>query len=127
MSMNNVTVTTKSLVVEPVGLSKLWSFRRRLQVPLEHVRGATFDPGVKDEPKGWRAPGLRLPGKLSGTFRSSGRTQFWNISGYGRTVVVTLDPTEKFDRLVLTVDDPNHVVTAINDAVGAQRTTTENG
>jgi hypothetical protein len=127
MSMNNVTITTKTLVVEPIGLSKLWSFRRRVQIPLEHVRGARFDPDVKVGPRGWRAPGLRLPGKLAGTFRSSGRTQFWNTSGHGRTVVVTLDPTERFDRLVLTVADPNQVVTAINAAVGARGRPTEDG
>lgn len=119
MSSNRVTVTTDRLVVEPLGLDKLWSFTRRLEIPLTHVRGATFDPGMKDEPKGWRGPGLGLPGKKSGTFHSDGSKQFWNVSGYDRAVVVTLDPAERFDRLVITVDDPNGVVDAINGARGA--------
>lgn len=119
MSSNRVTVTTDRLVVEPLGLDKLWSFTRRLEIPLAHVRGATFDPGMKDEPKGWRGPGLGLPGKKSGTFHADGRKQFWNVSGYDRAVVVTLDPAERFDRLVITVDDPNGVVDAINGARGA--------
>lgn len=120
MSINKVTVTTETLVVEPVGLSKMWSFTRRLQFPLEHVRGATFDPGMRDEPKGWRGPGLGLPGKLSGTFHADGKKQFWNISGYDRAVVITLDPTEQFDRLVITVDDPHQVVDVINNAARAR-------
>ena len=119
MSSNKVTVTAEHLVVEPIGLDKLWSLTRRLQFPLEHVRGATFDPGVRDEPKGWRGPGLRLPGKLSGTFHAHGKRQFWNISGYERAVVITLDPTERFDRVVITVDDPPQVVDAINNAIDA--------
>lgn len=118
MSSNRVTVTPEHLLVEPIGLNKLWSFTRRLQFPLEHVRGATFDPGMRHEPKGWRGPGLGLPGKLSGTFHADGRKQFWNISGYERAVVITLDPEEKFDRLVITVDDPHQVVDSVNGALG---------
>lgn len=118
MSRTKVTVTPEDLVVEPVGLDKLWSFTRRLRFPLEHVRGATFDPGMRDEPKGWRGPGLGLPGKLSGTFHADGRRQFWNISGYDRAVVITLDPAaERYDRLVVTVDDPDQVVAAVNGAL----------
>lgn len=120
MSSNKVTVTAENLVVEPVGLNKMWSFTRRLRFPLEHVRGATFDPGMRDEPKGWRGPGLGLPGKLSGTFHAGGRKQFWNISGYDRAVVITLGPAERFDRLVITVDDPHRVVDVINNAAGAR-------
>jgi hypothetical protein len=119
LSINRVTVTDDCLVVEPLGLNKLWSFTRRLRIPLAHVRGATFDPGMRNEPKGRRGPGLGLPGKLSGTYNADGRKQFWNVSGYERAVVVTLDPAERFDRLVITVDDPNGVVDAINGARGA--------
>lgn len=120
MSSNRVTVSGDHLVVEPVGLSKVWSFTRRLQFPLAHVRGATADPGMREEPKGWRGPGLGLPGRLSGTFHADGGKQFWNISGYDRAIVITLDDAESFDRLVLTVDDPTDVVDAINGALGAR-------
>ena len=119
MSSNKVTITEDHLVVEPLGLDKVWSFTRRLEIPLSHVRGATFDPGMRDEPKGWRGPGLGLPGKLAGTFHADGGRQFWNISGFERTVVVTLDPAERFDRLMITVDDPTQVVDAINNALSA--------
>ncbi len=69
--MNTVTVNQATLIVEPMGLDKLWSFKRRLEIPLAHVRGATFDPGINDEPKGIRWPGLSIPGKWSGTFRQN--------------------------------------------------------
>ncbi len=78
MSSNRVTVTGDCLVVEPAGFSKVWSFTRRLQFPLANVREATFDPGMRDEPKGWRGPGIGLPGRLAGTFHADGRKQFWN-------------------------------------------------
>ncbi|MDH6236415.1 hypothetical protein H4V99_001160 [Cryobacterium sp. CG_9.6] len=59
--MNIITLTDTALVVEPQGVDKLWSFTRKLEIPLNHVRGATFDPGANQEPKGLRAPGLELP------------------------------------------------------------------
>lgn len=43
MSQNRVTITKDALMVEPLGLNMLWSFTRRLQFPLAHVQGSTFD------------------------------------------------------------------------------------
>ena len=67
------------LVVEPQGLDKLWSFTRKLEIPLSHVRGATFDPGANQEPKRLRASGLAIPGKWAGTFNKDGDKSFWNV------------------------------------------------
>jgi hypothetical protein len=119
--MNNVTISTGTLTVEPVGLDKVWSFTNRLDIPLAHVRGATFDPGANDEPKGIRAPGLGMPGKWAGTFYKDGETTFWNVSGPAKTIVIELDG-EHFGRLILTVDEPRAVVDEINSAIaGAAR------
>lgn len=114
--MNSVTVEGDHLVVVPRGLDKLWSFTRRITVPLEHVRGATADPGAVAEPKGLRAPGLAVPGKTSGTFHRDGERTFWNTSN-GRDTVVIVLRDERYHRLVLTVDDPRAVVRAVNDAM----------
>lgn len=120
MTNNRITLDNGCLEVEPVGLDKPWSFTRRLRIPIAHVRGATFDPGIREEPRGWRGPGLGLPGKAAGTFHSDGGKQFWNISHFDRVVVITLSEDERFDRLVLTVDDPDQVVSAINRAIAAR-------
>lgn len=121
MSTTRVTVTPTELIVEPRGLDKLWSFRRRIVVPLSHVRGATHDPGMKHEPRGLRAPGLGLPSKLAGTFRRDGERHFWNITGFGNVVVIPLTD-EYFTSLVLSVDDPRRVESEITNAISAQRT-----
>ena len=71
--MNTVTLTGTTLTVVPVGLDKLWSFTRSLNIPVAHVRGATFDPGANVAPKGVRGPGLHMPGKWAGTFRQDGQ------------------------------------------------------
>ena len=102
MSRNTVTITDTSLSVEPHGLDKIWSFTSRLEFPLAHVRGATH--------------GLQTGGKLSGTFHANGTAQFWNISGYENTLVITLED-ERFTHLYLTVDDPAALAAEINAAI----------
>ncbi|GAA2018392.1 hypothetical protein JL107_14795 [Nakamurella flavida] len=114
--MNTVTVSDTTLRVEPRGLDKIWSFTRCLDIPLDHVRGATFDPGANAEPKGIRRPGLAVPGKWAGTFVHDGERSFWNVSTPGDTVVITL-AGERFEQLVLTVADPRALVDRINAAV----------
>ena len=110
---NKITITEDALVIEPVGLDKLWSFKGSLTLPWAHVRGATHDPGMKDEPKGWRGPGLRLGSKLSGTFHEGGERQFWNVDGYEDAVVIELTG-EDYDRVVVSLDDPVREVARIN-------------
>ncbi len=87
--MNTATVTSDQLIVEPLGLDKIWSVTNRIEIPIAHVRGATFDHGANHEPRGLRAPGLAVPGKWSGTF----------------------------DRLVLTVDERRSLVDQIDSAL----------
>lgn len=116
--MNIVTVEDGRLVVEPRGMDKVWSFTRRLEIPLTHVRGATVDPGANAEPKGIHTPGLDIPGKAAGTFLRRGEKTFWNISRPRDTIVIEL-VEEKYQRLVLTVDGPRDVVQRINNAAGA--------
>lgn len=116
--MNEITLTSDELVVEPRGLDKLWSFTRELRIPLAHVRGATADPGVAGEPRGLRAPGLAVPGKYAGTFHRDGEATFWNVSDPRDNVVIELRD-EKYVRLVLTVADPTAEERRINAA--AQR------
>ncbi len=114
--MNTVTITAENLTVEPRGLDKVWSFTNRLEIPLANVRGATFDPGANHEPKGFRGPGLGMPGKWSGTFTRNGGKSFWNVSTPGETIVVQL-VNEHFDRLFLTVREPRTIVDQINSAL----------
>jgi hypothetical protein len=66
-------------------------------------------------------PGLQTGGKISGTFHANGTAQFWNISGYENTLVITLED-ERFTHLYLTVDDPAGLAVEINAAIRPART-----
>ena len=119
--MNHLTLTDDLLVVEPVGLARLWSLRRRIEVPLGRVRGATYDPGAAHEAKGLRGPGLAIPGlRWAGTFHRDGERTFWNVRAGRPTLVVELDGTD-LARLYLTVDDARAEVDRVNAAVARTR------
>jgi len=115
--MNHVSIDTAAgtLVVVPQGLSKVWGFRRRIEVPLAHVRGATVDPGAVNGFKGVRGPGLGLPHMMVGTWRKDGRRFYWNARKGSDVVVVSLTD-EHFEHLYLTVDAPEALVDEINQA-----------
>lgn len=75
-----VSVDGDVLTVVMHGLDKLWSMRGQLDVPLAHVRGASIDPSIVHESKGWRGPGSNVPGVLTaGTFHQHGELIFWDV------------------------------------------------
>lgn len=101
--MNTVNIVGARLIVRPQGLDRLWAFRRKIDIPLTHVRDATVDPEARHERRGLRAPGLAFFGKYVGTFHRDGERTFWNVSGRGTTIVIEL-ADERFARLILSVD-----------------------
>ncbi|VXB41812.1 hypothetical protein [Citricoccus sp. K5] len=116
---NVITLAENDLVIEPQGLDKVWSFTGSLTIPWSHVWGATHDPGMKSEPKGWRGPGLHIGSKLSGTFHADGERQFWNVNGYEHTVVIEL-VDEHFTRIAISLDDPAAQAAQINARAAAR-------
>jgi hypothetical protein len=119
--MNNASIDTtrQILVVEPQGLDKVWGFTRRIEIPINQVRGATHDPGAAEDYKGIRGPGLGIPGhKWVGTWHKDGQRHYWNVTG-GKTAIVVQTTSPRFQRLYLSVEDPRMVVDLINAAMTA--------
>jgi hypothetical protein len=115
--MAQVHIDGEQLVVEIEGLDKLWALRSRLEIPLAEVRGATADPGMAGEPKGFRAPGTHIPGVLAaGTFHVDGERIFWDVHDPAKIVVIELTG-EPYRRLVIQVDDPAATVAQVERAL----------
>lgn len=115
--MTSIEIVDDQLVVTLRGLDRLWSLRRRITVPLAHVRGATADPGMAREPAGVRAPGTYVPRVITaGTYHRDGERAFWNLRGSQQPVVVELTG-ERFARLVLGVDDARATAERIEQAL----------
>src|SRR5262245_6438090 len=111
--MARVYIEGENLVVAIEGLDKLWTLRSHLEIPLSHVRGATIDPDIINDPKGFPAPGEFFPGVVvTGTYYLEGERIFWDIHDPNKSVVIEL-ADERFSRLVIGVDDPQATVNLI--------------
>src|SRR5882757_9868106 len=115
--MAKVSIDGDSLIVEIEGLDKLWALKSRLVIPLGNIRGATSDPGIIKDPKGFRSPGTRLPGVITaGTFHIDGERVFWDVHDPANAVIIEL-ADERYTRLVVQVPDPRATVTLIEHAI----------
>ncbi|WP_457034388.1 hypothetical protein [Kitasatospora sp. P5_F3] len=114
--MANVRIDGDTLIVEIQGLDKLWALKSRLIIPLANVRGATADPGISRQAKGFRAPGTHFPGLITaGTFHIDGERVFWDVHNSANAVVIEL-ADQRYARLVIEVSDPRAAVALIERA-----------
>ena len=107
----HVDVHGDHLVVSVRGKELAMTFLSDLRIPLEHVRGVEADPEIEHMLwRGWRVPGVHVPG-----------VRFYDVHGHrDKTIVIHLKD-ETYDRLVVEVQDPDEVVTKVNEALDAAR------
>lgn len=54
---------------------------------------------------------------MSATYRKDGERHYWNVTGASDVLVIELDPTFGYSRLILSVDDPVGLERRINETV----------
>ena len=120
--MVEISVEGERAVFEVEGWDKLWSLRSRLEIPLEHITGAHWDP---EPAMGWfqglKLAGTELPNLFrAGTFYQDGGLVFWDVAHPERTIVIDLTH-ERYQKLVVEVADPMAAVTLITRSIGGGR------
>lgn len=111
--MATVIVDSDSVTVELTGAEKLETMHGDVTVPRSSVVEAREVADAMAELHGVRSPGTGLPGVLmAGTWRSAQDVIFAVCHGRRPGVVIELEDT-KYDRIVLTVDDPAGVLAAL--------------
>ena len=120
--MARMEYTSTTLVVHLTGWDAVWGLKRRLVVPLAHVRTARADPHAAHD--WWKARGLNhadpQAGPIIGTFREKNQRVFWDVHDPGNVVIIELEQ-EPYASLVLQVDDPAGTVATILNAVAQRR------
>lgn len=122
--MATIEITPDELVVHVTGVQRVLALRSELRVPLAHVLGA--EPSPPEVRQRWRdllrvhVPGTDLPFVLmEGSFLfRGGELGFWDVHDPDRTVLVRLDH-ERYQSLVLQVEDPAAAAASIQAAVAA--------
>lgn len=115
--MAQIHIDDNTVIVTIEGLNKLWALKSSLTIPLTNIRGATIDPGIVNERKGFRAPGTNFPGLITaGTFHLNGERIFWDVHNPHKTIVIELT-NEHYARLIIEVDNPRAAVELIETAI----------
>jgi PH (Pleckstrin Homology) domain-containing protein len=104
------------------GLDKVWAFKSQLSIPLEHITAIRVDSEIL---KGWfhglRVPGVSIPHFLiAGTYYQDGKRVFWDVHHPQEAVVISLNH-EKYNELVIEVEDPGAFVKEVQEKMGAGR------
>jgi hypothetical protein len=121
--MTRVEIASEWLNVEILGWHKIWAFKSRIKVQLDHVTGIRR---LADD-EGWLAGGLRMPGTClpgvikAGSYyrqskRKTGEWSFWDVGRMENALVIELRD-EKYARLVLEVKDPEATLEMLQNRV----------
>jgi len=116
--MVDVSVESDRAVFNVEGLHKLWSFRSRLEIPLEHITGVEVNP---DQARRWWH-GIKLLGTdggpvfTAGLFYCHGEMVFWDVNDPAKSIIVSL-ADETYKRLIIEVADPASVATKLMAAM----------
>ena len=118
MALVDLTLAEGKLMVHVRGTDKLWALKSSLEIPLAHIAGVRADPEIA---RGWyhgiRMPGTNVPGVITaGTFYQDGKRVFWDVHHPEKTIVIDLRD-ERYNELVVEVDDPVAAVRLIQNAL----------
>ena len=116
--MVDLSIGEGKLMLHVRGADKLWAFKSSLEIPLVHIAGVGADP---EAARGWyhgiRLPGTNVPGVITaGTFYQDGKRVFWAVHRPEKTIVIDLHD-ERYNELVVEVDDPDAAVRLIQNAL----------
>lgn len=115
--MAEVEINDDTLTVNVTGWDRVWALKSRLEIPLEHVRGARVDPEARMSWKALKVGGTALPGVIAaGRFYEHGEWMFWDVRDPNQAITIEL-ADERYKRLVIQVDDPEATVLRIADAL----------
>jgi hypothetical protein len=114
----NLSIKEGKLMLQLRGADKLWAFKSSLEIPLAHIVAVRADP---ETARGWhhgiRMPGTNVPGVITaGTFYQDGKRVFWDVHNPEKAIVIDLHD-ERYNELVVEVDDPEQVVKQIQNAL----------
>jgi hypothetical protein len=112
--MATIETTPRTLRISLTRAEKVLGLLRDLEVPLAAVRSAEVVPEGLAAVRGLRAPGLGLPARRIGTWRRRGTKTLLSVR---RGPAVRLELTgQRYDTVLVTVDDAPAVVAAVSGA-----------
>ncbi len=111
--MADLRIHDDSVTISLTVAEKVEALHENVTIPRSAITSVREVPDGLSEVHGMRMPGTGFPGViLVGTFREPDRTTF--AVCHGRRPAVVLDLTgQRFDRIVVTVDNPDEALPAL--------------
>lgn len=124
----DVRLVADELCVRFRGWDAVWSLRREIRLPIEHVQAVRVDRPTSLWSGWWhRRLGTVLPGFIkAGWFGGRGNRELWDVRAGAEVVDLRIAPASPVSRLVLQVPDPDALardVLAARSRHAAQRET----
>jgi hypothetical protein len=119
--MVDITVEGDRVVFQVAGLDRLWAFRSRMEIPLEHITHIEHDAdAVGRWWHGFKLIGTDVPGLFAaGTFYYHGELVFWDVHDITKTIIVSLDH-DCYKKLIVEVADADATVARLRAAIGSR-------
>lgn len=121
--MTQVEIVGDKLVLTVNGIDVVLSFKKHLEVPLSAVTGVEIGVTAEAQAKlddSLRLPGAYMPGiAIAGSYLEHGKWMFWNIHAGKKAISIALNH-EKYEYLVVEVDDPEAVAALIRSKLPAK-------
>ena len=117
--MTRLDIVDGVLRVEVLGWDKLWAFKSRLELPLEHVVSVQrWEPEMKKRFYGLRAPGTALPGVIvAGTYHQlvdgKWRHNFFDVHSFERAIVIELE-NDWYHHVIVEVENVEEVLRVLD-------------
>jgi hypothetical protein len=105
--MVDVSIEGDVAIFQVQGFDRLWAFRSRLDIPLDHIADVEINhEQVGQWWHGVKLMGTDMPGLFAmGTFYYHGELVFWDVRNLANAVILSLDH-ERYKKLIVEVADP---------------------
>lgn len=117
--MTTIDIAGDKLVLTVRGFDVVLALKKHLEVPLSRIKRAEVGVAADAQERlrqSLRMPGTYLPGIVTaGSYLEHGRWMFWDIHS-GKQAITIFIEHDKFDAVVVDVDDPAATVARIEAA-----------
>ena len=112
--MVNITKTPQLIIIDLIGLHKIWAFKRQLRIPVNDIVSVYQNESELNQFKGFRF-GTHIPFIITaGTYRKfDGTKNFWDVVNKKNTIIVELKNNE-YSKMYLEVKNVNETINLLS-------------
>ena len=115
--VGTVEIKDSNLVFKIHGIDAIFSIKRTIKVPLEHVTSVSIERVTLDPKLQLKIVGFHVPTKIKdGRFLTSDGMMFFEMHDPDKCITVVLNH-EKYKKIIFEVEDKESVAQMINDAI----------